>query len=71
MNANNDQIFINQLNQHPELRERMESLYPVLHRAHWATGQFQRGIAGSAKKPECKRTAVKVQWLVFFKPTGI
>jgi hypothetical protein len=29
-NLNNDQIFINRLNQHPELRERMESLSNVV-----------------------------------------
>jgi hypothetical protein len=29
-NLNNDQIFINRLNQHPELRERMESLLNVV-----------------------------------------
>ena len=30
MNANNDQIFINRLNQHPKLRERMETLLNVV-----------------------------------------
>jgi transposase len=33
MNSNNDQIFINRLNQHPELRERMESLLNVVENA--------------------------------------
>jgi hypothetical protein len=33
MNSNNDQIFINRLNQHPELRERMESLLKVVENA--------------------------------------
>jgi hypothetical protein len=33
MNSNNDQIFINRLNQHPELRKRMESLLNVVENA--------------------------------------
>jgi hypothetical protein len=33
MNLNNDQVFINRLNQHPELRERMESLLNVVENA--------------------------------------
>jgi hypothetical protein len=33
MNSNNDQIFINRFNQHPELRERMESLLNVVENA--------------------------------------
>jgi len=33
MNSNNDQIFINRLNHHPELRERMESLLNVVENA--------------------------------------
>jgi hypothetical protein len=33
MNSNNDQIFIDRLNQHPELRERMESLLNVVENA--------------------------------------
>lgn len=33
MNSNNDQLFINRLNQHPELRERMESLLNVVENA--------------------------------------
>jgi hypothetical protein len=33
MNSNKDQIFINRLNQHPELRERMESLLNVVENA--------------------------------------
>ena len=33
MNSNNDQIFINRLNQHPELRERVESLLNVVENA--------------------------------------
>jgi hypothetical protein len=33
MNSNNDQIFINRLNQHPELRERVENLLNVVENA--------------------------------------
>ena len=33
MNSNNNQTFINRLNQHPELRERMESLLNVVENA--------------------------------------
>lgn len=30
MNSNNDQLFINRLNQHPELKERIESLLNIV-----------------------------------------